>query len=297
MNTPQDFIDSIADAIELAARGDLAAFEVAGQTDVSLLGQRRFAQTVVALAAAAKANRRRLTLRWVCDPVDSDHAKRRTITNVTTLVQAVAAAQVGLAQAGDSLREWVSIEFANTGDLPPALRRQIDAQDWQLAPTSAGPTATVSVVDSMVKTYRVSDAGFALQTSEEPTQTKPGLRLAAGGGAALWAFDERGDVWAPTAWVARGPKSNWLVGGRVIANVAIAAVHSFYDRDDFGHRGVRLHLRDGSQVVVVEEFDSASKQDPTYNWDNLVVDGAWASELGRAASTWLGVPHTSGESL
>lgn len=140
MNSHQDFVDSISDTLALVARGDIAAFEVAGQTDVGLLGQQRFTQTVVALAVAAKANQRQLTLRWVCDPVGSDNAKRRTVANVTTLVQAVAAAQVGLAQTGDSLQQWVKVEFANTGELPAALRQQIDSQVWQLVPTVAVKT-------------------------------------------------------------------------------------------------------------------------------------------------------------
>ncbi len=70
----------------------------------------------------------------------------------------------------------------------------------------------------------------------------------------------------------------------------VVAVISFYDDADYGHRGVKLALKN-EEVLVAEEHDPAAELDVTYGWDNLLVDGGWISHLGRDLATCLGVPH------
>jgi hypothetical protein len=68
LTSDEEFAESIADVVELVARGDIAAFEIPGQTTVEPIGQRRFQQTYEQLATAARATQRKVILRWVFDP-------------------------------------------------------------------------------------------------------------------------------------------------------------------------------------------------------------------------------------
>jgi hypothetical protein len=111
------------------------------------------------------------------------------------------------------------------------------------------------------------------------------------GGFAVWAFDDTGEIWSKSGCLASGPRGQWKVGATPIPASSVVAVASFYDNEDYGHRGVKLELRGGTQLLVIEEFDAASKHDPTYNWDNLLEDGAWTSELSRDLAKWLQCAH------
>lgn len=101
-------------------------------------------------------------------------------------------------------------------------------------------------------------------------------------GFALWSL-ERAECSSSEGVLA-------LPDGAVPVEV-VRAVISFVDEDDLGHRGVQVKLTDGSRRVVVEEHDPTAKLDPTYNRDNLLVDGSWTTYLGRDLAAWLGVPY------
>jgi hypothetical protein len=81
------------------------------------------------------------------------------------------------------------------------------------------------------------------------------------------------------------------LSARSVPLSAVRGVVSFYDEDDYGHRGVQLELEDGQRVVVVEERDAAAELDPTYGRMNLDIDGGWIVYLGRELAACLGVPH------
>ncbi len=305
-----DFARSIADTVALVARGDIAAFEIAGQTDVGAVGQARFTQTIVALAGAAKDHDRKVTLRWRCDPIGSEDAKRRTGTNISKLLVAIKAAAVGLAQTGERLQSWVEIEFINVGTLPSALVDELN-DNGVVTPDLIEQVSDSPILyvwdksdpsQAWLGEYRVTAEGATLVrhqavlaahiiTKQSELQRRGKRQGATVGGFAIWAFDETGEIWTKHGCVASGPRSAWLVGKTRIASTSVVAVTSFYNQDDYGHRGVKLQLRSAAQLVVVEEFDPASKHDPTYNQDNLAVDGAWASYCGKALAAWLNCTH------
>ncbi len=310
LSSDEDFVRSIADTVALVARGDIAAFEVAGQTDVGLVGQARFTQTLVTLAQAAKAHGRKVTLRWRCDPVGSEAATQRTVANITKLQVAIKAASNGLAQTGDELQALVAIEFINVGSLPSTLVDAL-ADDDVATPDlieQISDSANLFVWDTSdpaqawLGEYEVNASGSNLLRHQSvpvakvaPKQNelqRRGKRQGSTvGGFALWAFDETGEVWTKQGCLASGPRNAWLVGKTQVTSTSVVAVTSFYNQDDYGHRGVKIQLRSAVQVVVVEEFDPSSKHDPTYNRDNLAVDGAWASHLGKALAGWLNCTH------
>ncbi len=305
-----DFTRSIADTVALVARGDIAAFEVPGQTEISAVGQARFTQTIVALASAAKEHQRKVTLRWRCDPIGSEDAKRRTDTNISKLLVAIKAAAVGLAQTGDLLQSWVEIEFINVGTLSAALVDELN-ENGVVTPDlieQASDSTILYVWDksdpsqAWLGEYRVADAGTTLirhqlvrtadvATKQSELQRRGKRQGATVGGFAIWAFDKTGEIWTKQRCLASGPRNAWLVGKTQVASTSVVAVTSFFNPDDYGHRGVKLQLRSAVQLVVVEEFDPASKHDPTYNQDNLAIDGAWASAFGKDLAGWLNCPH------
>lgn len=301
-----DFARSIADTVTLVARGDIAAFEVAGQTDIGAVGQARFTQTIVALAGAAKAHRRKVTLRWRCDPIGSDDATRRTGANISKLIVAIKAAADGLAQTGEHLQSWVELEIANVGTLSAALVDELkeygvatpDLIEQVLDSTILYVWDTSDPAQAWLGEYRVAATSSALirhqsvlgaqvTTKQSELQRRGTRQGATVGGFVVWAFDKTGEIWTKQGCLASGPRNAWLLGKTQIASTSVVAVTSFYDHDDYGHRGVRLQLRSGEQLVVAEEFDPAAKHDPTYNQDNLAVDGAWTSYLSQALADWL----------
>lgn len=112
------------------------------------------------------------------------------------------------------------------------------------------------------------------------------------GGPAVWAFDAQGgDIWSRAEAVAWSRGRELIVNGKAIAIGDIAEVVSFLDVDDLGWRGVRVTLRDGESLTVLEERDETALLDPTYNYNNASIDGAWADFLAIDLAKWLGAPH------
>jgi hypothetical protein len=116
---------------------------------------------------------------------------------------------------------------------------------------------------------------------------------AAHGSELVWVEDDGFLVWSRAGVVAEGHALGlWLADGRTLRKPDVVRVISFFDEDAPGHRGVEVELKDGTSAVVVEEHDPAAELDPTYNLENVMIDAAWATFLGRALAGWLGVPHT-----
>jgi len=110
----------------------------------------------------------------------------------------------------------------------------------------------------------------------------------------FWCVDDQGFVlWSMARIEAEGKHGDLhLADGRDVKGAQVKSVTSFVE-DDRVHRGVRLALADGSNVVVAEEEDLAETLDPGYNVDNLTIDAAWADYLGRALAEWFGKPHVN----
>jgi len=119
---------------------------------------------------------------------------------------------------------------------------------------------------------------------------RPVLLGATSGGELVWSI--AGDQFM--AWNLR---QRLFVAGRrevVAGDVCVAdivRVTSFVAPENLGHRGVRLERASGGQLVLAEEHDPTPEMDPTYDRSNVSIDAAWASALGRALSSWLGVAH------
>jgi hypothetical protein len=103
------------------------------------------------------------------------------------------------------------------------------------------------------------------------------------GGFTVWSLD--GGV------VADGADGTLRVGEMAIDRPAVLRVVSFLYPDEWSCRGVRIELRDGFWYTVAMEDDGVARWDPAYGIDNLIIDAAWATYLGRDLSRWLGVPH------
>ncbi len=121
-----------------------------------------------------------------------------------------------------------------------------------------------------------------------------GIRVGATDGPSqfVWSKDGGFTIWSLTGVVVDGRDGALVVGDQTIARGDVARVVSFLDRDSLGHRGVKVALRAGGETVVVDEEDPAAQLDPTYGMDNVMIDAAWATYLGRDLAAWLGVPHT-----
>lgn len=110
------------------------------------------------------------------------------------------------------------------------------------------------------------------------------------GGELVWApVGEQLVIWSLRARLAVAGKQDVMAGGQRVTDVA--RVTSFVDGHDIGHRGVRVERASGGHLVIAEEHDPAPDRDPTYDRWNLLVDALWATLLGRALASWLGVPH------
>ncbi len=160
--------------------------------------------------------------------------------------------------------------------------------------------------DGWQGTYEVGPQGASLmsyvQLSPEEKDasiremTARGVRQAflCAGGPAVWSFDAQGgDIWSREHEVACSRGRNLILRGRTIAANDIVEIVSFLDGEDLGYRGVRMTLRAGEKVTVLEERDETAQLDPTYNYDNALIDGAWADFLAIDLAKWLGVSHRS----
>lgn len=115
-------------------------------------------------------------------------------------------------------------------------------------------------------------------------------------GPFVWSAEGGFTVWAllaPHGVIAEG-KDDLLTtrAGARIRRGDVAGVVSFWDEASPGHRGVNVVTRGGAAITIVEERSKAAELDPTYGVDHVMVEGAWATFLGRDLAAWLGVPHT-----
>jgi hypothetical protein len=115
-------------------------------------------------------------------------------------------------------------------------------------------------------------------------------------GPFVWSTEGGFTVWAllaPRGVVTEG-KDELLTtrAGARIRRADIAGVTSFWDDASPGHRGVRVVTRSGAPITLVEERSKAAELDPTYGIDHVMIEGAWATFLGRDLADWLGAPHT-----
>jgi Lon protease-like protein len=127
LSSDEAFAESIADVVALVARGDIAAFEIPGQTTVEATGQRRFRQTYDQLALAARAKGRKVVLRWVFDAPGSPAAAARTEANLERLTSALEeiARRESPAQPAAALPEWVRVQFAKVGPVSAAMSARL----------------------------------------------------------------------------------------------------------------------------------------------------------------------------
>ncbi|MBA3460913.1 MAG: hypothetical protein H0T46_13170 [Deltaproteobacteria bacterium] len=91
--------------------------------------------------------------------------------------------------------------------------------------------------------------------------------------------------------VAEAIGANLMVTGRRVNIHNIKSIVSFVDAADIAHRGVKVNLADGSQMIVAEEHDQAPSFDPTYGRQNLEIDAGWIVALGHDLATNLGIAH------
>jgi hypothetical protein len=125
LTSDEEFAESIADVVELVARGDIAAFEIPGQTTVESIGQRRFQQTYEQLATAARAMQRKVVLRWVFDPPGTPAAIARTGPNLERLTTALEDVARRAALPTGALPDVVRVQFAKLGPVAAAMNARL----------------------------------------------------------------------------------------------------------------------------------------------------------------------------
>lgn len=161
-----------------------------------------------------------------------------------------------------------------------------------------------SYEDAWLGVYAVGEGGAKLLAHERMATGAREARTAAlrargvrvgatsGFGAHVWAGDaDRFGVWSDRTRVATATRGALELAGAQVPVAELRAVVSFLDPRDLGHRGVRIERRAGAPIVLAEERDAAAQMDPGYNRDNVAIDGAWATFLGRDLAAFLGVPH------
>jgi hypothetical protein len=122
-----------------------------------------------------------------------------------------------------------------------------------------------------------------------------GVRQGATSGVApfYWSNDGAFTVWSLTDTVVTSSGDTLkTAGGARILKGDVGRVWTFLDPDSLGHRGVRVVTTSGAAITVAEEEDPAAQLDPTYGMDNVQIDAAWTTFMGRDLAAWLGVPHT-----
>jgi hypothetical protein len=127
LTSDEEFAESIADVVELVARGDIAAFEIPGDITVNNIGQRRFRQTYEQLATAARATHRKVILRWVFDPPGTPAAIARTGPNLERLTTALEdiARRASPEHPTGALPDVVRVQFANLGPVATAMNARL----------------------------------------------------------------------------------------------------------------------------------------------------------------------------
>lgn len=122
-----------------------------------------------------------------------------------------------------------------------------------------------------------------------------GIRVAFafGAGEFVWSKEDGFSAWSSSGEevFSGNERELRLCTGHVVEKRDVVRVVSFFDDEAWGHRGIQLELGNGSLVVAIEERDRTAEIDPTYGIDNVMIDAAWGTFLGRDLAAWLGVPH------
>jgi hypothetical protein len=113
------------------------------------------------------------------------------------------------------------------------------------------------------------------------------------GGEYVWAILHERDfvAWRMSGRLFTATRSRVQVGPSVLPAADITCVTSWLDPSDLGHRAVIAKRKGAPPVVLVEEHDPASEQDPTYDRINVLFDASWARSLARDLAAWLGVKY------
>lgn len=108
----------------------------------------------------------------------------------------------------------------------------------------------------------------------------------------VWAFaSSGGSIWDQTGVRLAASDTRLSLPGDTVDRAAAIGVIGFIDARNPGRRGIQLELRDGSRATVVEELDLAAEADPTYGFDNILVDAGWVSLAGQELAGYLGVSY------
>jgi hypothetical protein len=151
-----------------------------------------------------------------------------------------------------------------------------------------------SIADGKLTIMASADMSKADRERWSSELTRKGVRQGATSGVApfYWSADGELTVWSLTDTVVTSSGDTIkTAGGARIRKADAASVHTFLDGDSLGHRGVRVVTKGGAEITVAEEEDPAAQLDPTYGMDNVSIDAAWATFMGRDLAAWLGVPH------
>ncbi len=149
--------------------------------------------------------------------------------------------------------------------------------------------------DGKLELLAVERMGAMQREAKTTSLRRRGIRIGATDGASpfIWSKDGGFTVWTLTSVVADGRDDTLkTTAGGVVRRADVASVVSFLAVDSLGHRGVKAVTRSGVEIVIAEEDSAAAKLDPTYGMDNVMIDAAWATFLGRDLAAWLNVPHT-----
>ncbi|MGE0323301.1 MAG: hypothetical protein AB7S68_13405 [Polyangiaceae bacterium] len=151
-----------------------------------------------------------------------------------------------------------------------------------------------SVADGKLTVMASKDLSKAERERWSAELRGKGVRQGATSGAApfYWSNDGTFTVWALTDTVVTSISDTIkTAGGARIHKADVAQVWTFLDAESLGHRGVRAVIRSGAPITIAEEEDPAAQLDPTYGLDNVQIDAAWATFMGRDLAAWLGVQH------
>ncbi len=149
-----------------------------------------------------------------------------------------------------------------------------------------------SVVDGKLGIMASVEMTQAEREAMAATLRARGVRQGATAGVCpfTWSNDGAFTVWSLTDTVVTSSGDTLrIAGGARIRKADAARVWTFLD-DSLGHRGVRVVTLSGAPILIAEEEDAAAQLDPTYGMDNVAIDAAWATFLGRDLASWLGVP-------
>jgi hypothetical protein len=151
-----------------------------------------------------------------------------------------------------------------------------------------------SIADGKLTVMASAEMSKAERQARAERLRERGVRQGATSGVApfYWSNDGRFTVWSLTETpVDSSAETIKTAKGARVRKADVARVWTFLDQESLGHRGVRVVTKSGAAITIAEEEDPAAQLDPTYGMDNVSIDAAWATFMGRDLAAWLGVPH------